>query len=35
MKLLVNIGALAGVDTSGAPCRKGAQMEDFPLLHDA
>ncbi len=32
MKLLVNIGALAGVDTS---CRKGAQMEDFPLLHDA
>ncbi len=35
MKLLVNIGALAGVDTSGAPRRKGAQMEDFPLLHDA
>ena len=35
MKLLVNIGALAGVDTSGAPCRQGAQMEDFPLLHDA
>lgn len=35
MKLLVNIGALAGVDTSGAPSRKGAQMEDFPLLHDA
>lgn len=35
MKLLVNIGAIAGVDTSGAPCLKGAQMEEFTLLHDA
>lgn len=35
MKLLVNIGAIAGVDTSGALCRKGAQMEEFPLLEDA
>ncbi len=35
MKLLTNIGALAGVDRSGIKLRRGDEMAEFPLLRDA
>ena len=35
MRLLINIGAIAGVDSCGATCLKGERMEEFTLLHDA
>lgn len=35
MKLLTNIGALAGVDRSGIKLRRGDDMAEFPLLRDA
>lgn len=35
MKLLTNIGALAGVDRTGIKLRCGDEMAEFPLLRDA
>lgn len=35
MKLLTNIGAIAGVDRTGIKLRRGDEMAEFPLLRDA
>lgn len=35
MKLLTNIGAIAGVDRTGIKLRRGDEMAGFPLLRDA